>query len=142
MKGIGYFQSFGIFKRIWGFFLEFVSDYFRNCLGIFVDFFGILLGNSLGNLWDFLVEFFGKLFQYWRNWFVCQYFSFCQDFVSMHMKDKFRSLEVQEASSSHIKTLNFMQIKDYHSKLQELPTDPTNPDLKPCFIKKVHLRTL
>ena len=53
-------------------------------------------------------DFFGRnslLFEYGRNWFVCQNFGFCQDFVSMEKEGRgqeFRSLEVREASSSHL----------------------------------------
>ena len=46
-----------------------------------------------------------KLFEYGRNWFVCQDFGFCQHFgVMQGKKEEFKSLEVQEASSSHLKT--------------------------------------
>ena len=66
-------------------------------------------GNSLGIVNDCLH--FKKLFEYGRNLFVCQDFGFCQDFVSMEKDKKFRSLEVREASSSHLK---INKLKGYH----------------------------
>jgi hypothetical protein len=86
---------------------ELVCEFLWDFLGIYWEFFGRFLGLSYGILWkDF------SIFT-----LVSQDFGFCQDFVSMHKEDKFRSLEVQEASSSHLKTLYFMQTKGYYSNL-------------------------
>ena len=48
-----------------------------------------------------------KVFEYGRNWFVCQSFRFFQDFGVMHKEGskKFKSLKVGEGSSSHLKFL-------------------------------------
>ena len=59
-----------------------------------MDFFG---RNFLG--WFFLGGILLKLFEYGRNWFVCQDFGFCQDFVPKERKGgrkegKFKSLEL------------------------------------------------
>ena len=56
---------------------------------------------------------FKQLFEYERNLFVCQDFGFCQDFVSMKDRGRrtnFKSLEVREAGSSHLK-IAFMYCK-------------------------------
>ena len=64
-----------------------------------VDFFGrnFLGGFFLGGF--FWEEFYKNLFAYGRNGFVCQDFSFCQDFVPKERKEgggrKFKSLEVR-----------------------------------------------
>ena len=45
--------------------------------------------------------------------FFCQDFGFCQDIVSRHKKERkeeFRSLKVQETSSSHLKISNFVSL--------------------------------
>ena len=64
----------GTFSNFWKFWGNF-GVILWNSLGAFFEivweFFGNSLRNSLGILcgilWEFFVEFFGKLFQYWRN---------------------------------------------------------------------------
>ena len=66
-------------------------------MGILSEFFVIFFGFFLElyrNSWEFfenyigiLWEFFGKLFEYGTNRFVCQDFGFCQDFVSRQKKE-------------------------------------------------------
>ena len=115
--------------------LDIFKIFFWEIYRIFFWFFGRFFCNFLGIFWKFLGEFFrgfegcflrkflGKIF--WKDFFgrnllwgffceelfvelffVFQDFGFCQDFVSMHKDKKFRSLEVQEASSSHLKRFN------------------------------------
>ena len=59
----------------------------------------------------FCEEFFGR-----TSWFtlVCQDFGFCQDFVSVQGRRKAnesQSLEVQEASSSHLNLSIFIRVE-------------------------------
>ena len=57
---------------------------------------GFFQRNSLGGILTLLKS--AKLFEYGRNWFVCQ------DFVSMEKEgQKFQSLEVREQAPSHLK---------------------------------------
>jgi hypothetical protein len=90
-----------------GFFLEkcfgeiFWEDFIvRNFLG---GFFG---RNSLFKLL--------KWFEYERDWFVCQDFGFCQDFVSMEKEGRKISLEVREQAPSHLKISVFYQWGVWH----------------------------
>jgi hypothetical protein len=88
-KILGFFQKFfGNFMYFWGIFWK-----------LFGIFFGVFFGrNFLGEiLWE---EFFvyilnsAKLFEYRRNWFVCQDFGFCQDFVSMEKEGRRARLSI------------------------------------------------
>ena len=105
----------------------FEKFFWRNCLEFFwifgVKCFGILWEDFLGRnflggiFWEnffgrnFLRGIFGrnslftllKLFEYERDWFVCQDFGFCQDFVSMKGRKEGRILRSAIASTSHLK---------------------------------------
>ena len=76
-----------------GYILLMSADYQGNSLGILWKFYGNSLGIFCGIFW----EFFGISLGIWKNWFVCKYFGFCQDFVSIKKEgwQEFRSLEVQ-----------------------------------------------
>ena len=69
-------EFFGKFREFLRFFLEIFWKFFGNFLEFFLDFFGDFILNSLGILWE-----------YGRNWFVCEDFGFCQDFVSMEKEE-------------------------------------------------------
>ena len=128
---------FGTFwEFFWEFFLRifFEECFVRNFLGgiFWEDFFG---RNILGGLFfgrNFLGGFFWrnslftllKLFEYERDWIVCQYFGFCQDFVSQcrRKEGKFQSLEVREQAPSHLKIGkqdSFWLVKKFDFKIRE-----------------------
>ena len=62
----------------------------------------------------FLGEFFGGILCLHWNSVVCLDFDFCQDFVSMEKEGgggkEFRSLEVRDASSSHLKSIFWISL--------------------------------
>ena len=83
-----------------------------------MGFFGDFLGNCLGFLWEFFVNSLGIDLS-------VEILVFCQDFVSVEKeggrKDKkFRSLELQEASSSHLKNVENRNsiVQSYNSPLE------------------------
>ena len=104
------FKILGIFEKLLVIFFRFLGVIFWNSLGILggiflEDFFGVIfLEELLGrNFWEeFFVDII-KVFEY--DWFVCQDFGICQDFVSMEKEGKFQSLEVREQALMHFKNL-------------------------------------
>ena len=103
---------FGIFceflwsflKKFWEFFwrIFFLTEFFWwNFLGeiFWEDFSGRILWEDFF-VEDFFLGVVPQKVEYWKKWFVCQYFGFCQDFVLKERKEgrkegKFKSLEVR-----------------------------------------------
>jgi hypothetical protein len=89
------FKILGIFWKFLGI-LEFFWEFFGNCLGILCEFFGIL--------WEFFIEFFRNHRWEFIDLFVKTLF-LSRFWVKAEegRRTKFKSLEVREASSSHLK---------------------------------------
>ena len=88
--------------------MEFWEEFFRYFLE---DFFGRIFWeeffkrNFLGGILTLLTS--AKLFEYGRNWIVCQDFGFCQDFVSMEKEGRISIL--RGASFTWVKNGFFVQ---------------------------------